>query len=383
MKKQLLVISGTLIFLLVAWLPCYGGEIPNLELLKEGYRQGEDSLDSYSSSALQNKGFRRPEKEETEVNMYVNCSTGRDWAYYGRTPRWPFKTISYAVSRIPYMRPSDDYVAIIHIAQGTYNESVTLDYDNVGLIGEGSDNTRIVGPGDQPTILVENSDPFHLSGLEITNGNLAGIYIYKSNGQELSDIAVYDSGFGIVVIGNSCASFSGDITVSGNNIGGISISYTSSAWFAGNVSVTSNTWDGIFIHTNSEAAFNGNTFVSSNNGNGVSITNNGSLVFWNLSGYNREFLVEGNGLNGISLTNGASITNLWDDVIIIRDNGLSGIFVDDGSSINFGTGGNTITGHTPDISLSFGARATFNGVDTIGSIVCDETALIRGNQACP
>ena len=42
----------------------------------------------------------------------------------------------------------------------------------------------------------------------------------------------------------------------------------------------------------------------------------------------------------------------------------------------------TITGNTTDVSLLFGARATLNGND-IGVIICDGTALSRGDTVCP
>jgi len=35
-----------------------------------------------------------------------------------------------------------------------------------------------------------------------------------------------------------------------------------------------------------------------------------------------------------------------------------------------------------DIDLSFGSRATFDGVSA-GSISCDRTVLVRGTVACP
>ena len=62
MKKHILVLVTIVGFLLVAWLPCYGGENPSLELSKEGYGQGKDLLNSYKSRAFQNKEFKRPKK---------------------------------------------------------------------------------------------------------------------------------------------------------------------------------------------------------------------------------------------------------------------------------------------------------------------------------
>jgi hypothetical protein len=60
-----------------------------------------------------------------------------------------------------------------------------------------------------------------------------------------------------------------------------------------------------------------------------------------------------------------------------------GLIADNGSDIRLDQGG-TVTGNGTDIVLRFGSRGTFNG-NTIGTISCDETSLVRGDEGvtCP
>jgi hypothetical protein len=69
--------------------------------------------------------------------------------------------------------------------------------------------------------------------------------------------------------------------------------------------------------------------------------------------------------------------------ITIRNNTAVGIIAENGSDIRI-TEGATITDNGTDIVLIFGSRGTFNG-NTIGTITCDETSLVRGDTGltCP
>lgn len=68
--------------------------------------------------------------------------------------------------------------------------------------------------------------------------------------------------------------------------------------------------------------------------------------------------------------------------ILSHDNTGEGIQVDDGSSITLIT--STVANNHTDVGLTFGSRGEFTG-NTIGTLVCDATSLIRGDtgKSCP
>ena len=55
--------------------------------------------------------------------------------------------------------------------------------------------------------------------------------------------------------------------------------------------------------------------------------------------------------------------------------------VDDASTVTL-KGATLDSNGTADLELRFGSQATLEG-NTIGSVVCDETVLVRGDSGCP
>ena len=43
----------------------------------------------------------------------------------------------------------------------------------------------------------------------------------------------------------------------------------------------------------------------------------------------------------------------------------------------------TIQGNTPDVNLLFGSRVDFEGTNSVGIVVCDDTVLVEGDVSCP
>jgi hypothetical protein len=68
----------------------------------------------------------------------------------------------------------------------------------------------------------------------------------------------------------------------------------------------------------------------------------------------------------------------------VKHNKRAGFKVDNGASISLGQNSDKaiITDNGTDMDLSFGARATLQG-NTIGTITCEKSAMIRGDTVCP
>jgi hypothetical protein len=69
--------------------------------------------------------------------------------------------------------------------------------------------------------------------------------------------------------------------------------------------------------------------------------------------------------------------------LTIQGNTTAGLVADNGSGMRIAEGG-TMTGNGTDVVLLFGSRGSFDG-NTIGTITCDETVLLRGDigVTCP
>jgi hypothetical protein len=69
--------------------------------------------------------------------------------------------------------------------------------------------------------------------------------------------------------------------------------------------------------------------------------------------------------------------------LTIQGNTTAGLVADNRSTVRM-TNGGTITDNGTDVVLRFGSVGTFNG-NTIDTITCDETVLLRGDTGvtCP
>ncbi len=94
-------------------------------------------------------------------------------------------------------------------------------------------------------------------------------------------------------------------------------------------------------------------------------------------------LANGNGRFGISAGKASAVDVTGTGSITANDNGAFGMLIDDGSRALLNN--SMLTRNTrADLSINFGSRAEVN--DTIvGTLQCDATVLVRGNQglACP
>jgi hypothetical protein len=87
--------------------------------------------------------------------------------------------------------------------------------------------------------------------------------------------------------------------------------------------------------------------------------------------------------HGLSTFVGGKIGLSGDSQITSQRNGQAGLFADKGGSVRVSKS-TLIHNDTTDVALSFGTRAEFTQ-NTIGTITCDTTVLIRGDTGavCP
>jgi hypothetical protein len=177
-----------------------------------------------------------------------------------------------------------------------------------------------------------------------------------------------------VVSGSHVVDFGGTIVSNGNAVHGISINSKAALDLdAGSqVQTSNNGQDGVHLEQLSVmTAFNNPQF------SGVPATTTLSS--------------QGNAGNGMNvLTNSEVLVDNF-AAFQIASNALAGVSLDDGSSLSFGqtipVSGvqSSITGNHPDLALSFASRLTTIANDTIGTVNCDATVLVRGTPpvTCP
>ena len=173
MKRQILAMATTIVFLMISWFPCRGEEnqvSPNFKLDQYKFNAPAIGSSSKYSNLITNSAGQEAYPNDSTVTIYVSVKTGNDSLDSGLSANDPFKTIGYALSRIPFLRPSPDFLAIIDIAQGRYKESITIKYDKVYLVGKGNNKTKIIGTSGEETIRVNNSADIAIVNLSVEEG---------------------------------------------------------------------------------------------------------------------------------------------------------------------------------------------------------------------
>jgi hypothetical protein len=170
-----------------------------------------------------------------------------------------------------------------------------------------------------------------------------------------------NGGLGVVAGSNSQVAFyfepatGNTLSVDANVQGGIALGDSVLNVFASNTTITvTNSPVGIIVRPGSIVSpFGIGTFTIENNVVGLDFRLGGGGIF-------RGGLTVRNNGTGVRTADGAGV--LW--------------------FISIPPNPSTITGNGTDVELSFGARATFDGV-AVGTITCDATVLSRGTTVCP
>ena len=197
------------------------------------------------------------------------------------------------------------------------------------------------------------------------SGFLDGQSVLASN-QNFSD--------GITIVsGSHVVDFGGIIQTNSNAIHGMSL----------------NSKAGLDLDAGSQVTSNGN------GGDGIHLEQESELTVFNNPNFsgnpNTTLVTVDNNANGIDLLTGSKVLDDNYAAIVAKSNVNAGILADDGSSVSFGQTiavsgvSSVITGNGSDILLTFGSRLTYFTNDSIGTVHCDATALIRGPGAftCP
>ena len=354
----------------------------------------------------------------------VNCSTG---------------TIAAAIAAA---QPGDT-IAIT----GTCNEAVVVNKDGITLDGggtaiiDGSGSASINGgnAADGAVIGVNGQRNVVIRGLTVRNGR-RGIAADRGAAVWLEDVTARSNGTGIVIAGNSFATFAGEIRGNDNDVeGGIELRQ-STAWAddATLIQANGNNEGGIAIHrgsqmflvnvgtveVNANGGFNGilcylgsSLSVVAVDGNAINfrVTDNAGEGIWVGSGAQMtlegvNLTVTGNGSNGLAVFS-ASVVQLFggysyaDSFVpagsaVFSDNAFSGIYVNGNSLASLSSGGVTIRSNGGDgvvasngadvtlsdatvadnqpydISVSLHSRVGWYGSSSVGNVRCRESSFI-------
>ncbi len=341
----------------------------------------------------------------------VDCSTG--------------KTLASAVAKAAKRRG-----AVTVTFAGTCEERITIARDDFTLQGDEATSTivgsvRVDGvsrvtlegftvrdtpPGvdffDQigDGIRVISSHKVTLRDLLVRNTGGRGVSIEESTA-DLFDITILESQ-GVGLIGTSSAvQFNGENVVSDGNITGVCAAFGSHFFFeqGSEIHVERNLF-GLLSEINSTITLPNNTRVVANGNQvaGVAGSNEGIILY-----ANAVIEAKNNGFTGILL---ADLSNLGPfaettPTLKISNNGVAGVWVERSSVLELGSGtlienngvyglfaedsrvllaNTTILNHADtDVFLGFGAKASFNGGNSISSpVTCESTVMTQGDVGC-
>ena len=329
---------------------------------------------------------------------------------------------------------------------GHCNERVTITTDGLTLEGGGIatiDGSGIGFAGRElnAVVTVAGANNVTLRGLTIQNGPGEGVLLAHGASATLESLKVkQNSGAGIFISENSTARIK-NVTASQNRLGMDMINQSEATVF-GNLSLTSNQGAGMNINGESSMELRGGHLDISDNATFGAIIGRSHLVIYGFEvSQGSSITADRNGLFGLVIGNGlltvfgSSFPGSAANKISASNNGVGGIFMpgNGGMESPFGTaeidlqgnvfgmlleknstadinGGlnvannamgivadaagalyfastesnpSNIKGNGTDVDLKFGTRATFEGQDFVGTVVCDDTVLTRGDASCP
>jgi parallel beta-helix repeat protein len=261
--------------------------------------------------------------------------------------------------------------------------------------------TDVVLQENRTGLLVTNSSSASLAECTARNNVNYGLTAWQGSSLNVTSGTVVASNnlYGFVLSGSSIGMESGSrIEANDNGGGGIALQLSASALLAaGTVVANGNGGPGISAESNSSVGVSGLEAVGNQQGvwaDGAEIDLFGATVTNNVEGGvfgvdAATVILSGSSTVGNTVSNnGGSGIDISQNSFLslsrttIQGNGQPGIVVDGGVvSVFWYT---IVTGHSgADVALSFGARAAFNGnPGSIGTVTCDPSVLVRGNESC-
>jgi hypothetical protein len=266
------------------------------------------------------------------------------------------------------------------------------------------------GPSDG--ILAVQAATFTVKTTTVQNNVLAGIMLTDQSTAELSDFTTQRNHNGISVLNASLVILRENIIISGNQgdgghlvgqsimeirgahvqatnnlfglaaISGQLVVYDFTASQGSSITASNNRFAGIGIGTGSFQIFGRSAVTAENNGSfGLFCPAGGKLVDPFGQG---TFVFRGNSTAGMFFSDGCSAL-VTPAMLTVQNNG-TGLLADAADTVTFTLNppnGSAITGNGTDVVLTFGTRATIQGI-TVGKVSCpDKTVLSRGTAVCP
>lgn len=241
---------------------------------------------------------------------------------------------------------------------------------------------------------IDRASEIKISGMFKSNNNGVFGMIFSTNSSGTfsnANVSVKNNILGIQVgIGSSLnvADKSTTVKVNNNQTTGLTIVSGSSLFvFEGTIIARNNQINhGVSANSNSNIDLDrGGSIIAKNNGlDGIQLENS-LLNMFNMPDLEAsKVIATGNGRHGISAFVESVIDLSGDSNITVRNNGDTGVLVDNGSTARI-INSKVKSNQNADISVNFGARADIKNNLKIGDIICDETALIRGDTGviCP
>jgi hypothetical protein len=267
-----------------------------------------------------------------------------------------------------------------------------LGNSGVFVTGGGVSNNGVHGIDAEATSSVTVTGSY-----SVTGNHVFGLNINGSSSLTLTNanVTVSQNTLG-VQLGTTASGFIADntstLTLSNNVTDGLTIvSGSHMVDFGGTISSTGNGIHGISINSKAGLDLDAGSLVtvSNNTGDGIHMENTSVMTIFNNPNFSGQpgattVTAQNNQGTGMNLQTGSDVLVSNFAELTIHGNQQAGIALDDGSHISFTqtipvTGvTTTITGNSPDATLTFAARASTLPNVTIGTVTCDATVLVRG-----
>lgn len=303
-------------------------------------------------------------------DIFVNDTGGQDVEGYGLSALNPFKTISYAVEQVPYLRKSPDFRTTIHVAEGNYAENVNIAIDNLRLLAEPVGATVVIDPLDdgQSAVVITAATGIVVEGMVIDGGK-RGLYCLRNSSCELINSEVKGTQErGIQVDENSTLSLINSIVEDcgiGGRGDGLAVFRSSSATVSGETAFINNTRRGVAIGLNSSLIFNSTTATISGNGErGIEISGASDAIT-----LSSDITTGNNGRDGVFVYGGSRFSIYSGSKVSALDNSERGVGVIGSSHMSIAQGCNLITTGNTKAGLVVSQNAS---LELQGSLLCQD-----------
>jgi hypothetical protein len=286
----------------------------------------------------------------------------------------------------------------VNVSANAFTGVVVQANSALSLSGGGSSGNGLHG------VDIESTSSLNITGTYASTNN-AVLGVQVNNGSSLNLAAGSLTATGNVVgvqLGNNAAGFlDGLSSINASNNFALGLTMVSGAHmadFGGTIAANGNGLQGIALDSKAGLDLDAGAQVQANNnlGDGVHLEELSVMTIFNTPQFSGNpntttLVAQNNAANGINMLTNSAIFDVNYAALQIFGNAAAGIALDDGSSINFAqnvpvSGVNTsIGGNHPDVALRFASRITTIANDTVGTVSCDATSLVRGPLAitCP